>query len=267
MIPKKLHYCWFGGAAKNDVIKKCMETWKKVLPDYDIREWSESDLFLFAENSYVQQAYKSKKWAFVSDVYRLYALKSEGGIYLDTDVEIRKPLDPFLKNDFFIGSEKNGKFQGMGTAVIGACAGNDIICNMLSVYDKLEFIKDDGTIDYTPNTIRLERILRENGAPKVYTETEAVKIKDKAMIYPIHYFCVDDEKSFAVHHFTATWFDDFKERVKFILPWFGGKRLKLSKFIQQKPDAAFELKKNEKKLLELKVSKTRRWLLLEVGNE
>lgn len=267
MIPKKIHYCWFGGAPKSEIIQKCMATWSEVLPDYEVREWTENDLNLLKDNIYVQQAYAAKKWAFVSDVFRLYALKKEGGIYLDTDVEIRKPLEQFLSHDFFIGSEQNGKFKGMGSAVIGACADNPIITQMLDVYHDLIFVKEDGTFDYLPNTFRLERILRENGANHVYTETNPVKLNGNAFIYPVDYFCRDSENSFTVHHFTASWFDDFKERIKFVLPWFKGTKLKLSKFIQQKPDVVFKLAENEVKLLELRVSKTRRWLLLRVEHE
>ena len=136
MIPKIIHYCWFGGSPKNEKIRFCMESWKKVLPDYEIREWSEKDLFRFSDNRYVRQAYEAKKWAFVSDVFRLFALYKEGGIYLDTDVEVRKTFSPLLEGDFFIGSEKHGRFESIGTAVIGAAAGNGIIKDMLSVYEK-----------------------------------------------------------------------------------------------------------------------------------
>ena len=124
MIPKIIHYCWFGNNSKSEKINFCMETWKKILPDYTIKEWSDKDLDLFEDNPYVMEAFKAKKWAFVSDVFRLYALYSEGGVYLDTDVEIRKSFDEFLDLDFFIGAEKNKSFESIGTAVIGSNKNN-----------------------------------------------------------------------------------------------------------------------------------------------
>ena len=96
MIPKVIHYCWFGNNEKSDKIKFCINTWKKILPDYKFRKWSEKDLDKLGNNIYIKQAYSAKKYAFVSDVFRLYALYTEGGIYLDTDVEVRKSFNQFL---------------------------------------------------------------------------------------------------------------------------------------------------------------------------
>lgn len=108
MIPKIIHYCWFGGSPKNEKIRFCMESWKKVLPDYEIREWSEKDLFRFSDNRYVRQAYEAKKWAFVSDYARFWILYKHGGIYFDTDVEVLKPLDDIIEKGPFMGCEKDG---------------------------------------------------------------------------------------------------------------------------------------------------------------
>ena len=92
MIPKKIHYCWFGGNPLPSLAVKCIESWKKYLPDYEIKEWNESN-FDLNYNDYVREAYEAKKWAFITDVVRLYAMVTEGGIYMDTDVEVLKPLD------------------------------------------------------------------------------------------------------------------------------------------------------------------------------
>ncbi len=109
MIPKIIHYCWFGGAPKSAFIKRCMQTWKKKLPDYKWKEWNEST---FDINSvpFVREAYKAKKWAFVSDYVRLYALYTEGGIYMDTDVKVIKSFDEFLTYNFFSAHEKHPFF-------------------------------------------------------------------------------------------------------------------------------------------------------------
>ena len=104
MIPKKIHYIWFGKGEKNERIKTCIESWKKYLPDYEIIEWTE-DNFDININDFAKLAYDNKKWAYVSDVARLWILYNEGGIYMDTDVELYKPLDEFLNEEGFIGFE------------------------------------------------------------------------------------------------------------------------------------------------------------------
>ena len=100
MIPKIIHYCWFGKNPLSDLAKKCIDSWKKYCPDYEIIEWNEEN-FDINSNVYVKEAYDSKKWAFVTDYVRLYALDKCGGIYMDTDVELLKGIDVFLENEAF----------------------------------------------------------------------------------------------------------------------------------------------------------------------
>ncbi len=100
MIPKVIHYIWFGKGKKNELIEGCMKSWKKYCPDYEIKEWNE-DNFDINSNQYVKEAYDNKKWAFVSDYVRLYALYNEGGVYLDTDCELLGNIDEFLANNAF----------------------------------------------------------------------------------------------------------------------------------------------------------------------
>ena len=102
MIPKKIHYCWFGHGEMPKLAKKCIKSWNKYCPDYEIKEWNE-DNFDIDKYPYVREAYDNRKFAFVTDVVRLYAIYTEGGIYMDTDVEVLKPLDPFLKHIAFSG--------------------------------------------------------------------------------------------------------------------------------------------------------------------
>ena len=106
MIPKKIHYCWFGRNPLPESAQKCIASWRKYLPDYEIKEWNE-DNFDINVNLYVKQAYESRKFAFVTDYVRLYALASEGGVYMDTDVEVLKTFDPFLHHHAFSGFENN----------------------------------------------------------------------------------------------------------------------------------------------------------------
>ena len=105
MIPKTIHYVWFGRNPKPDLAVKCINSWKKYCPDYEIIEWNEDNFNLDEAPLYVRQAYEAKKWAFVSDYVRLWAMTEFGGIYMDTDVEVLKPLDRFLQNEAFSGFE------------------------------------------------------------------------------------------------------------------------------------------------------------------
>ena len=167
MIPKIIHYCWFGNNPKDEQTLKYIEGWKKLLPDYELREWNEKDLSK-VNNKYVEEAYQSKKWAFVSDYFRLYALYNEGGIYFDTDVEVRKSFDEFLNLDFFIGSELFEKNKQIGKAVIGAKVKSPIIERLLKEYDDISFIMKDGSFDCVPNTRRLIKPLKELGFSELF---------------------------------------------------------------------------------------------------
>lgn len=261
MIPKIIHFCWFGNGKKSTLIEHCTQSWRKFLPDYEIREWNESNFPLLQSNAYVREAYAAKKWAFVADVCRLYALMQDGGIYLDTDVEVCKNFDKFLKLDFFMGSEKNGKFRGIGTGVIGAAKGNKIIKNMLALYNDLHFVKADGSYDLMPNTKRLIPVLFEHGAENFYTEMQPIEISKKAKIYPINYFCVCTPESYAIHHFEASWIEDYKLRNAWHFPHIGAYRLSIYRYKKLKKNAVFNYPLHMiTKFIELNYSK--KWKIL-----
>ncbi|HPE94612.1 MAG TPA: glycosyltransferase [Bacillota bacterium] len=145
MIPKIIHYCWFGGKEKSRLAKKCIESWKRFCPDYEIREWNEEN---FDVNSYkfTEQAYEAGKYAFVSDVARLYAVYTCGGFYFDTDVELIRCPDQLRNEPAFMGMEKSLYVAtGLG---FGAQAKNEIIGGNLREYEKMSFINDDGSYNF-----------------------------------------------------------------------------------------------------------------------
>jgi mannosyltransferase OCH1-like enzyme len=133
MIPKIIHYCWFGNNKKPRLIKKCISSWKKILPDYEIIEWNESNCDL--SHPFLQKFYTEKKWAFVSDFIRLKVLRDYGGIYLDTDMLVVNRLDDLLDNNVFFGAE-NSEYIGAG--VIGSVKNNFFISKCLERYDTID---------------------------------------------------------------------------------------------------------------------------------
>ena len=140
MIPKVIHYCWFGGNPLPELAKKCIESWKKFCPDYQIIEWNESNFDLNI-NTYVKEAYTAEKWAFVSDVARLYALVNYGGIYMDTDVEVLKPLDDILNFKAVSGFETKERIP---TGMMACEKGHPLFEEFLREYNEAHFIKNDG---------------------------------------------------------------------------------------------------------------------------
>lgn len=148
-IPKIIHYCWFGGGPISPESRKCIESWKKYCPDYKIIEWNEQN-FEISQNRYAQQAYEAKKYAFVSDYVRLAVLYRYGGIYLDTDVELVRPLDELLEHKGFISMEHSAPSPYGRTLLVntgsgvGAEPGCEMIGKMLAAYRNAAFIQETG---------------------------------------------------------------------------------------------------------------------------
>lgn len=207
MIPKTIHYCWFGGKAKPKSVLKYIDIWKKLLPDFSIKEWNESN-FDINRLPYTREAYQAGKYAFVSDVARLKALHDEGGVYFDTDVSVIKRFDDFLKEPCFMSWENH---HTIGTGVIGAEAGNPFISTFLSMYDNKHFVREDGKRDETPNTTLIMDIINSYGSFKANTIT---KIPGKCSIYPKDYFSAKEietgryfisENTRCIHDFSCSW--------------------------------------------------------------
>ena len=207
MIPKTIHYCWFGGKEKPKNVIKIINSWKKFCPDYEIKEWNESN-FDININRYTKDAYDCAKWAFVSDVARLYALHTHGGIYMDTDVEIVKSLDELLSNKAFIGFEGS---EWIGTNIIGAEKGNNIISEFLSRYNKLKFKNEDGSSNTTTNVEHLTSLLSERYNLK---RNGLEQNLEDITIYPTDYFCPYDyingklsltKNTYSIHWYSQSW--------------------------------------------------------------
>ena len=131
MIPKKIHYCWFGKGKKSKLTKRCIESWKKYCPEYEIIEWNENN-FNINQHPYLRWCYENQKWAFLSDFARLLIIKQNGGIYFDTDVELIRSPDMLLQYSAFFGFENNENINtGLG---FGAEANHEIIVEMVNVY-------------------------------------------------------------------------------------------------------------------------------------
>lgn len=209
MIPKIIHYCWFGNGSKSELIENCIASWKKYCPDYEIIEWNESN-FDINSNSYVKEAYISKKWAFVSDYVRIWALYQYGGLYLDTDVEIKKNMDCFLSHKAFTGFEND---TSPFTAVFGCEKNSDIAKIILDSYKDRHFITENG-IDTETNTEAVKRIFVEHYGVRL--DNSFQEFEDGLAIYPKEYFCpksYSDSKvyatknTYAIHWFDGSWID------------------------------------------------------------
>lgn len=206
MIPKKIHYCWFGGNPLPDLAKKCIESWKKFCPDYEIIEWNESNFDVNC-NAYVKEAYQAKKWAFVSDVVRLYALVNYGGIYMDADVEVLKPLDSLLTHEAFSGFESD---TAIPTGIMACCKGQALFKELLEEYNTAHFIQEDGELDLTTNVVRITNTCLKYGL----NLDNSLQTVNGFTLYPKDYFCPKDattrelritENSYTIHHFDGSW--------------------------------------------------------------
>lgn len=207
MIPKIIHYCWYGGRPLPKLAKQCIASWKKFCPDYEIKEWNEENsplhLFPFAE-----QAIKAEKWAFVSDVIRLYVLQTEGGIYMDTDVELTKPLDDFLHHPAFTGYERDSNM--LQTAIFGAIKNNQWITNWLKIYQDKEFNANKNIMASLVNNRMISSWMTNNGyiLDGCHRKYEDVVIYPKDFFCPMSYgshFIEKTPNTVCIHYYTFSW--------------------------------------------------------------
>ena len=152
LIPKVIHYCWFGRGEMPELVLKCIESWKKYLPNYAMHLWNEDNFDVSTAPQYVREAYAAKKYAFVSDYVRLWALEQYGGLYMDVDFEVYKPFDDLMEQyDAFAGYE-GSKRNPVMMGVIAAKAHHPWIQGMMHTYESRVFLLEDGSLDMTPNT-------------------------------------------------------------------------------------------------------------------
>lgn len=183
MIPKIIHYCWFGRGPMPDLVNECIESWHICMPDWQYILWNE-DNFDISHYQYTQEAYAARKYAFVSDVARLQALVDYGGVYLDTDVRVFKSFEPLLNYSAFAGLE-GSKHLPIGTCVLGSKRNGEWVLNQLNDYADRYFILEDGTFDTTTNVTFINRKMKEDG---FLNNGEEQEYKD-LHIFPVDYFC------------------------------------------------------------------------------
>ena len=217
MIPKVIHYCWFGGNPLPEAAKKCIASWKKFCPDYEIVQWDESN-YDVTKNQYMYQAYQAGKWAFVSDYARLDIIYEHGGIYFDTDVEVIKNMDSFLEDPMFCGWESNVENQAGNKVAFGLGFGaeqyNLVLKKTLDVYENLTFLQEDGTYNLVPCPYYQTLALLQLGLDD--SQMTLQKLKD-ATVYPCEYFSPKNyytgqihitENTHTIHHYSALWLSE-----------------------------------------------------------
>ena len=222
MIPRIIHYCWFGRGQMPESALKCLESWHQHMPDWEYMLWNE-DSFDLSLYPYAREAYEARKFAFVSDVARLYALKQFGGLYLDTDVLVYKSFDPLLDYPAFAGFE-GSKHCPVGTCVMASEAGGAWVSKQLADYEGRRFIKEDGSYDLTTNVTFITRRMIEGGFVTNGQEQDF----DGLHVFPVDYFSprhttgeyLRTDRTYCEHLGLASWDDNgggWKSRLLSIL--------------------------------------------------
>ena len=261
MTPNVIHYVWLGETPKPPIVLRCIESWRRFCPGWEIREWND-DALKMVDNRYVREAYAHRKWAFVADWLRLYILQENGGFYLDTDMELLKPIDRFLANDLTMGLvNRNGKVLFNG-GFIGCCPQSEVIGGFLAEYDGIPFVRPDGELDQTPNTVRMVDYFawKWNIRPTSWNET--IDMGGGRWIYPADFFLSKDGYSY--HHYCASWLDDWVRKVWCVC---GGYKLVRFKRRREAKTAAPALRTGEEAVFSIPLGRRKRVMLLKFGRE
>ena len=209
LMNKVIHYCWFGNNEKPEKVKRCIESWKRYLPDFEVREWNENNFDINCCN-YVKEAYKAGKYAFVADYARFYALSEYGGLYFDTDVEIIRPMDDILGERPFAGYETD-TYVAPGLVLWEPNIHSELMKIMLDMYKSQSFFNEDGSLNKTTICIYFTEALCEYGLKQ---DGEMQLLDNGYLIYPKEYFCPFDdrtgvlnitENTYTIHWYDKTW--------------------------------------------------------------
>lgn len=216
MIPKVIHYCWFGRNPLPPLAKKCLRSWKKHCKGYQIIRWDEDNFDISSAPLYVRQAYEAKKWAFVTDYVRLKVVHDHGGIYLDTDVQVIRSLNELLQHDAFFGFDnENYVATGLG---FGAVAGTSILQEMMDDYKDIPFIREDDSMDLLACPRRNLNAFMHAG---LICNNEYQILTDNVAVYPSECFCpkagtggnmLVTDRTYSIHHFSASWYSNQKKK-------------------------------------------------------
>lgn len=208
MIPKKIHYCWFGGNSLSSEVRECIASWRQFCPDYEIIEWNEKNFDVDCIR-YTADAYRDRRWAYVTDYARLKIVYEQGGIYLDTDVELLRPLDPLLENKVYFGMQRAGEVAtGLG---FGAEAGAELLRRLMAGYESRAYYGADGRVLAQTCVVTDGAVFSALG---LWAE-DTVQQLGEVTIYPVEYFNPKDfetdelthltERTYSIHHHHASW--------------------------------------------------------------
>lgn len=221
MIPKIIHYIWFGNNPMTPLAQECLASWKAAMPDWQIMRWDESNFDVAAAPVYVRQAYEARKFAFVSDYVRLWVLEQYGGVYVDTDVKVLKSYDPLLNDTAFIGLEES-KVHLPGTCVMGCEPHCQWVRDMLALYDNIEFVTADGSLDMTTNVIRMGLAMTRHGLKVEGGKWKEIQYLDEwgLRVYTHDYFSPitstrvmrKTKNTYSIHYFAESWRDRKRKR-------------------------------------------------------
>lgn len=206
MIPKTIHYMWFGGKPEPQQMQKYLSSWRQYMPNWTIKRWDESN-FNIDSSVFCKQAYARKKWAFVADYARVKVLFEEGGVYLDTDEQIVKSLDPFCFHKAFFGLEPIRVLQA---GVMGCEKNNSFMGKVLDFYNSVPFVDEKDNMNLIPIGVHLDTLLKQECLD--YVNEERLQIFDNGIcVYPSKYFCPDllrlvvDDEVYSIHHPNGSW--------------------------------------------------------------
>ena len=215
-IPHVINYVWFGGGKHSKLQKKCMKSWEKFCPDYEIIRWDESNFDVSSAPLYVRQAYEAKKWAFVSDYVRIKVLYENGGLYFDTDTEVLKDISHLVDNNAFLAFESN---EMLNTGVVGACKGDTILSEILNEYENISFFDENGNMNTVVTGKYITKVFTNHGLLSNGKEQQVENWK----IYPFTYFypvkVINNNTYYTddtciVHWFEGTWFPEEYQKAR-----------------------------------------------------